>query len=95
MLNILCLYFLLNSFKSKEIKTVEILSSDSKYLSPDYTSLFQIPITTIKYLFSNGGERSNYELSKAFDNDWDTHWRSEGQQGEPYTNKKQILHMIH
>ena len=88
MLNILCLYFLLNSFKSKEIKTVEILSSDSKYLSPDYTSLFQIPITTIKYLFSNGGERSNYELSKAFDNNWDTHWRSEGQQGEPYTNKK-------
>ena len=79
--------FCINSIFSKETGTVEILPSDSKYLSSDYSSLFQIPITRIKNLFSNGGERSGYELSKAFDNSWTTHWRSEGQQGSSYTNK--------
>ena len=83
----LFLLFCFHSIQSKERGTVEILSSDSKYLSSEYSSLFQIPISNIKNLFSNGGERPNYELSKAFDNKWDTHWRSEGQQGSPYLNK--------
>ena len=64
---------------------VEILSSDSKYLNNEYISLFQIP-TSIMTLYSNGGERSNHELTKAFDNNWDTQWFSEGQQGNSYTN---------
>ena len=66
---------------------VEVLPSDSKYLNTEYTSLFQIPLS-IMTLFSNGGERSNHELSKAFDNNWDTQWFSEGQQGSSYTNPK-------
>ena len=37
-------------------------------------------------LFSNGGERRGHELSKAFDNNYDTQWFSEGQQGLEYTN---------
>ena len=87
MSNFIFILFFLNLINSKETGTVEILSSDSKYLSSEYSSLFQIPITKIKNLFSNGGERSGYELSKAFDNSWTTHWRSEGQQGSSYTNK--------
>ena len=83
----ICILFFINFITSKETGTVEILSSDSKYLSSEYSSLFQIPITKIKNLFSNGGERSGYELSKAFDNSWTTHWRSEGQQGSSYINK--------
>ena len=66
---------------------VDVLSSDSKYLNTEYTSLFQIPLS-IMTLFSNGGERSDHELSKAFDNNWDTQWFSEGQQGISYTNPK-------
>ena len=65
--------------------TVEILSEDSKYFNLEYSSLFKIP-TSMMTLFSTGGERSGFELSKAFDNKWNTHWRSEGEQGTEYTN---------
>ena len=65
--------------------TVEILSEDSKYFNLEYSSLFKIP-TSMMTLFSTGGERSGFELSKAFDNKWNTHWRSEGEQGAEYTN---------
>ena len=65
--------------------TVEILSEDSKYFNLEYSSLFKIP-TSMMTLFSTGGERSGYELSKAFDNKWNTHWHSEVEQGAEYTN---------
>ena len=65
--------------------TVEILSEDSKYFNLEYSSLFKIP-TSMMTLFSTGGERSGFELSKAIDNKWNTHWRSEGEQGTEYTN---------
>ena len=68
-----------------EAGTVEVLSDDSKYLNLEYYSLFQIP-SSIMTLFSSGGERSGHELSKAFDNNWNTQWFSEGGQGEEYTN---------
>ena len=70
---------------SSQTGTVEILSEDSKYFNLEYTSLFKIPTSMIT-LFSTGGERSGYELSKAFDNKWNTNWRSEGEQGAEYTN---------
>ena len=70
---------------SSQTGTVEILSEDSKYFNLEYSSLFKIP-TSMMTLFSTGGERSGYELSKAFDNKWNTHWRSEGEQGAEYTN---------
>ena len=80
--NILFIFVLALYFnQSNQLGTVEILSDDSKYLNAEYYSLFQIPLS-IMTLFSNGGERSGYELSKAFDNNWNTHWRSEGEQGE-------------
>ena len=37
--------------------------------------------------FANGGEREGLELSKVFDINWDTHWLSEGEQGEEYQNQ--------
>ena len=83
---IFILIFMINIYESYQTK-VEILSDDSKYFSKEYNSLFKIP-TSIMTLFSNGGEREGYELFKAFDNDWNTHWRSEGEQGEKYTNPK-------
>ena len=84
--NILVFILLILILKlSSQAGTVEILSDDSKYFNLEYTSLFKIP-TSMMTLFSNGGERSGYELSKAFDNNWNTHWRSEGEQGEEYTN---------
>ena len=83
--NILLLFLLLLINESLQTGTVEVLSDDSKYFNLEYYSLFKIP-TSIMTLFSNGGERSGYELSKAFDNNWNTHWRSEGEQGENYTN---------
>ena len=64
---------------------VEELLSDSKYLNDEYISFFQIK-PSIMTLFSNGGERKDHELSKAFDNDFGTQWFSEGQQGMEYTN---------
>ena len=36
--------------------------------------------------FANGGERLNYELSKAFDDNYDTQWFSDGQKGLEYIN---------
>ena len=81
------LFFTLFFNKSNQSITVEQLNYDSKYLNVEYYSLFQIP-PSIMTLFSNGGERSGHELSKAFDNDWNTHWFSEGEQGEEYTNPK-------
>ena len=84
--NILFIFVLALYFnQSNQLGTVEILSDDSKYLNAEYYSLFQIPLS-IMTLFSNGGERSGNELSKAFDNNWNTQWRSEGEQGEQYTN---------
>jgi hypothetical protein len=67
--------------------TVEVLPEDSKYLNIEYYSIFQIT-PSIMTLHSNGGEREGFELYKAFDNNWNTHWRSEGEQGESYTNPK-------
>ena len=67
--------------------TVEVLPEDSKYLNIEYYSIFQIS-PSIMTLHSNGGEREGFELYKAFDNNWNTHWRSEGEQGESYTNPK-------
>ena len=87
-IHFIILFSFLILIQSKEEGKVDILSPDSKYLSSKYASLFQVPISNIKYLFSNGGERTNFELYKAFDNDWNTHWRSEGQQGNNYTNEK-------
>ena len=84
--NVFFILFLLLFFnKSYQAGRVKELSDDSKYLNRNYFSLFQIP-SSIMTLFSNGGQRSGYELSKAFDNDWNTHWRSEGEQGEKYIN---------
>ena len=83
--NIFIFLLILLIHQTKQTGTVEVLSDDSKYLNLEYYSLFQIP-SSIMTLFSNGGERSGYELSKAFDNNWNTHWRSEGEQGEEYVN---------
>ena len=84
--NVLFILFILLFFnKSGQAGRVEILSDDSKYLNRNYYSLFQIP-SSFMTLFSNGGQRSGFELYKAFDNDWNTHWRSEGEQGEKYIN---------
>ena len=84
--NILVLTLLILILKlSSQAGTVEVLSDDSKYFNLEYTSLFKIP-TSMMTLFSNGGERTGFELSKAFDDKWNTHWRSEGEQGSNYTN---------
>ena len=84
--NIFLLFFIFLSINNiAKSGDREILSPDSKYLNSEYFSLFQISPSIIT-LFSNGGERRNYELSKAFDNNYDTQWFSEGQQGKNYTN---------
>ena len=86
--NILLLVLLILILKlSFQAGTVEILSEDSKYFNLEYSSIFKIP-TSIMTLFSTGGEKSGYELSKAFDNNWNTKWFSEGEQGAEYTNPK-------
>ena len=86
--NMLLLVLLILILKlSFQAGTVEILSEDSKYFNLEYSSIFKIP-TSIMTLFSTGGEKSGYELSKAFDNNWNTKWFSEGEQGAEYTNPK-------
>ena len=79
---ILIFSFLNNSVNSGK---VEELPSNSKYLNNEYVSYFQISPSKMTF-FANGGERSKHELSKAFDNNYDTQWFSEGQQGMEYTN---------
>ena len=83
----LLIFILIININRYKFGTVEQLSDDSKYFKLEYYSLFKIP-TSIMTFFANGGEREGFELSKAFDNNWDTHWRSEGEQGEEYQNPK-------
>ena len=82
---IILIILFINFINIIQTGNVEILHEDSKYLNDEYTSFFQIS-PSIMTLFSNGGERQNHELSKAFDNDFNTQWFSEGQQGMKYTN---------
>lgn len=64
---------------------VAVLGADSEILSSDYLDFYAIPSAMLSAT-NNGGELRNYELSRAFDRNFSTSFKSAQDNNVSYTN---------
>ena len=84
-LNSIFIFLLIKIVKSGSSE--EIIYSSSKYKNPKYINFYKIPYSLMTF-YSNGREMYNNQLTKAFDENYDTYWRSEGKQGTKFINSE-------
>lgn len=68
-----------------EDNLVDIVENSSELLTLDYLDFYSIPTSQFSYS-NNGGELSGYELSKAFDRNFTTSFKSKIDNNVTYTN---------